>query len=126
MPGVTDFWFYSNPYHTDAMISEFVHYGDKTNYDLDNEQFYKIIEPYHIRSSYFSLDYNNIWRDYGSFNTVAGLIDLALMILYEYHRYYPIWQKKKYIRMGLSGLRFVSNPYRYVLTEFLKKKESEE
>ena len=126
MPGVTDFWFYSNPYHTDYMITDFVKYGEKNNVNLDNEQFYDIVEPYDIRSNYFTLDYNYIWRDYGSFNIVTGIIDLALMILYEYHRYYPIWQKKKYFRMATHGLRFASNPYRYVLTELFKKNKSEE
>lgn len=123
MPKVTDFWFYSNPYHTDANIRSFVEEGDKTNYGVDDEPMYKIIDDENAISvdMWGGLDFNYVWRDYGSFNKVRGLIEHALMILYEYHRYYPTWKKKRFIKAGAEVVKFTANPSKYGLRKVLNK-----
>ena len=93
---------------------------------LNRETDFSIEEPDHIRDSYWTLDFSNVWRDYGSLNPVTYLINNALTILFEYYRYYPIWKKKKYLKIATHGIRLLLNPFRYGATELIKKKKSEE
>lgn len=122
MPKTTDLWFYSNPYHEGAMLHRFVREGDQTDYGVD-EPFYKVEEPNFIKGSYWgSVNCDDPWNGEISLHGVSDTINLALTVISEYQRYYPVWKKKRFINIGLEAIKILANPYKYGMKKIIGMK----
>jgi len=119
MPQTTELWYYSNPYHEGTMLHRFMRDGDQTDYGVD-EPFIKVEEPTFIKSGIWgSVKCNNPWNDVQSFNYVSSIIEEALIVIYEFQRYYPIWKRKQITgTVGEVGKALI-NPYKYVFKKIL-------